>query len=329
MRSESFMAERQVLDSAGLDLDDRDNAVVVEYAAYSLGEYAARWDLPMGPGEMAVSDTRAVTESGVFSIAAVPFRTSVDAVYDHAKYFAVSHESFPMPDNGSLEFSVDIAATTPGTQPGRVVHGAYTDTPDGARPYAQSTSEAQQAALMFNMTNVETNQVFDWFVAGSSAFALIERLPSSVTNPKLAASDPGYVGLDRAYTQIVKSASLSPGGTHTFTIRYTRSATRSTVEYLLDGNLFATVDHVGIPLDTQGVAYTGPFPSYKQAPGEELKDRMRTFTIGHGLYNVLDPFPFQHADAPELAVSVPMTERLFGQGAQGAFSHFEVRTVAD
>jgi hypothetical protein len=56
---------------------------------------------------------------------------------------------------------------------------------------------------------------------------------------------------------------------------------------------------------------------------------MDTFTIGHGLYNVLDAFPFQHPAAPELAVSVPITERLFGQGAQGRFTNFEVTTASD
>jgi hypothetical protein len=306
-----------------------ETTAIIDYDSHSLDEYAAKWDTPMGLGEMAVNGTRTVTEDGVVSLAAVPFQTGADAVFDHAKYFAVSHESFAMPQNGSLQFSVDIKAGTPGTQPRRVIHGSYTDTPDGARPYAASVIEGQQAALMLNMTNVEANQLFDWFVSGNEAFALIERLPSNITNPALAASDPDYVGLDRAYTQIVKSAPIGPGETHNYAIRYTRNATESSVEYFLDGDLFARVDHVGIPLDTQGVVYTGTYPSYDGAPGEELKDRMKTFLIGHGLYSVLDAFPFQHPDAPEQAVSVPMAERLFGQGAEGTFSTFEVTTAAD
>jgi uncharacterized protein DUF6081 len=322
------MTESQIAPSGHSTLNDSGSTVVVDYDSHSSAEYAGRWDFPMGPGEPAVSDTRKVTGDGVVSIAAVPFQTGTDAIFDHAKYFAVSHDSFAMPGNGSLEFSVDIEAATPGTQPGRVIHGSYTDTPDGARPYAEPTLEGQQAALMFNMTNAQTGQIFDWFVSGSSVFALIERLPSNVTNPSLPAGDPHYVGLNRAYTQIVKSATIRPGQTRHYAIRYTRNVAQSSVEYLLDGELFARVDHVGIPLDTQGAAYTGVYPSYHSAPGEELKDRMDTFMIGHGLYSVLDAFPFQHPGAPELAVSIPIAERLFGQGAQGQFSKFEVTTIS-
>jgi hypothetical protein len=299
------------------------------YDAHSLEEYATKWVNPMGLGEMAINDTRKVSADGVISLSAVPFQTGADAISDHAKYYAVSRDAFPMPESGSLEFSVEIAAATPGTEPGRVMHGSYTGPPDGGRPYAQPTIEGQQAALMFNMTNLETGQLFDWFVSGRSAFALIERLPSILTSPALAASDPAYVGLDRMYTQIVKSAPLAPGETHTFAIRYTRNATRSSVEYVLDGDLFARVDHVGIPLDVQGADYTGVYPSYEGAHGEELGHRMDTFIIGHGLFNVLDAFPFQHPDAPGLAVSIPMSERLFGQGAQGTFSNFEITTTTD
>jgi hypothetical protein len=306
-----------------------DAATIIRYDSHSLDEYKTKWVTPMGLGEMAVNDTRQVSGDGVVGVAAVPFQTGADAVFDHAKYFAVSHELFAMPQNGSVQFAVDIEARTPGTQPERVIHGSYTDTPDGKRPYEASVIEGQQAALMFNMTNVETDQLFDWFVSGTQAFALIERLPSNVTNPALAASDPTYVGLDRAYTQIVKSAAIAPHETHHYAIRYTRNATRSSVEYFLDRDLFARVDHVGIPLDTQGAAYTGTYPSHDGAAGEELKDRMNTFAIGHGLYSVLDAFPFQHPDAPADAVSVPMSERLFGQGAEGQFSTFEVTTTSD
>jgi len=110
------------------------------YDAHSLEEYATKWVNNMDLGEMAINDTRKVSADGVISLSA---------------------------ESGSLEFSVDIAAATPGTEPGWVIHGSYTGTPDGGRPYAQSTIEGQQAALMFNMTNVETGQLFDWFVSGS------------------------------------------------------------------------------------------------------------------------------------------------------------------
>jgi hypothetical protein len=307
----------------------RKAAEIVTYDSHSPLDYAAKWDTPMGLGEMALHDTRQVDRDGTISLGAVPFQTGADAVFDHAKYFAVSHDMFAMPQDGSLRFSVDIAANTPGTKPGRVIRGHYTDTPDGGRPYAQSLMEAQQAALVLNMTNVETNQLFDWFVSGQQAFALIERLPSHMTNPTLSPGDPGYVGLDLAYTQIVKATAIAPGGGHNYAIRYTRDETQSFVEYLLDGDLFARVDHVGVPLDAQRAQYTGTYPSQAGARGEELRDRMDTFVIGHGLFNVLDPFPFQHPDAPAQAVSIPLTERLFGQGAEGTFRSFEITTVGD
>jgi hypothetical protein len=77
------------------------------------------------------------------------------------------------------------------------------------------------------------------------------------------------------------------------------------------------------------VQYTGVYPSYHNAPGEELGPTMSTFVVAHGLYNVLDAFPFQHPDAPELAVSIPMTERLFGQGVRAEFSNLTVTTIPD
>jgi hypothetical protein len=213
------------------------SAVVTAYDSHDLYEYATKWDQPMGPGEPAVAESRTVSHDGVISIAAVPFTTGVDAVFDHAKYFAVSHEQFSMPKSGSLEFSVDMAAATPGTEPGRVIHGTYTDSSLGQRVYAHPTLEGQQAALMFNVSNMETNQLFDWFVSGSSVFVLIERLPSAATNPSLRVGSEGYVGLDKAYTQIVRSAPVSPGDTHSYAIRYTRNENQSSVEYLLDGDL--------------------------------------------------------------------------------------------
>jgi len=306
-----------------------ESPAIIHYDSHSIEEYTAKWDTPMGLGEMAFNDTRKVTEDGVVSMSAVPFQAGADAVFDHAKYFAASHELFPMPESGSVEFSADIAAVTPGTEPGRVIHGSYNDSPGGDRPYAEPTLEGQQAAFMFNVTNMETSQLFDWFVSGSSAFALIERLPSVANNPTLNRDDPAYVGLDKAYTQIITSVTLEPGTTHTYVIRYKRNAAQSSVEFLLDGDVRARVDHVGIPLDRQEVEYTGVYPSYQDAPGEELGPRMNTFVIAHGLYNVLDAFPFQHPDAPELAVSVPMSERLFGQGAQAEFGNLTVTTVSD
>ncbi len=292
---------------------------VEKYGWTNASEYNAAWSAPYGPGEGTTTfKTNAIT------VDAAPFTTGADfSVFDHLKYIRISSRSFSVPTSGSLEFSVDIDTTTPGPQPGRVVHGcygpggSYTSTSNPcSQPYAQPTMEGQQAGVVLNMVNFQTGQLFDWFVSSGHVFALIERLPSTVTG------SPG-VGLDKAYTQIVKEAPIS-GRKHNVSIRYTRGPGVSSVDYFLDHKPFAHVDHVGVPLDQQPVPYTGTYPSL--GAGEELN--LDSFVIGHGLFSLLDAFPFQHPDRPDLSVSIPISERLFGQGAIGTFKDFTVTTKA-
>lgn len=295
----------------------RPTTTVVKYGWKSAAEYNARWDDSFGPGE----GTQSIANNAV-TVAAAPFTTSADfSVFDHLKYIRISSKSFDVPDTGSLEFAVDITAETPGTQPGRVIHGCYG--PPGswqvgqpcAQPYAQVVNEGQQAGVVLNMVNFETGQLFDWFVSGNQLFALIERLPTTVTG------SPG-VGLDKAYTQIIKVVSVTPGTKHKLAIRYSRGPGKSYVEYFLNEKLFVRVDHVGIPLDKQGVPFTGYAPSL--GAGEELS--LDSFVIGHGLFSLLDAFPYQHSERPDLSVSIPISERIFGQGAIGTWKNFQVTT---
>lgn len=167
------------------------------------------------------------------------------------------------------------------------------------------------------MINFATGQLFDWFISEHEAFALIERLPSNVTGS-------GAVGLERAYTQIIKSTPVDPKKKYLVSIRYSRGPGLSRVEYFLDNRSFATVDNVGMLLDVQGVPYTGVYPSY--GAGEALAPSLGSFQIGHGLFSLLDAFPFQDPDRPDLSVSKPISERLFGQGAIGTFKDFKVIT---
>jgi hypothetical protein len=288
---------------------------------YSLADYQAKWSNPYGPGEMAVDDTRSFAR-GAFKVSAVPFRTGADfSVFDHLKYIAISNKSFAVPASGSLEISSTIKASTPGTEPGRVVHGTYVQT--GA-PYAEPTLEGQQAGVVMNVIDFSTGQLFDWFVSGGTAFALIERLPSNVTG-NASPGSPDYVGREKMYTQIIKEIPASPGA-HTVSIRINRDVDGSSVDYFFDGRLVAHVDDIGVPLDVQGVPYTGIYPSL--GAGEDLGARTNDVVIGHGLFSLLDAFPFQHPEAPELSVSIPLSERLFGQGAVGTFDDFRVKTVA-
>jgi hypothetical protein len=307
-------------------------ATRVDYDSKGPGEYAEKWANIYGPLELAAGGTMSVEQSGEVTISAEPFHVGADySVYDHLKYIAVSTQAFDVPEVGSLTFSVDIEAATSGTQASRAIRGCYgaggsfTDVnAPCSQPYTGHPLEGQQAGVVLNMINFATGQLFDWFVSGSQVFALVERLPSNVTNPALAPADPGYVGLEKAYTQIIKAEAIKPGSKQRVSIRYTRGLGLSRVEYFLNGSLFAAVDNVGVPLDVQGVPFTGIYPSYGH--GEPLADELDSFVIGHGLFSLLDAFPFQHPERPDLSVSIPMSERLFGQGATGSFKHFEVVT---
>jgi hypothetical protein len=298
----------------------------IKYDATNVAEYLDKWANIYGPLELASGHdgTISVTPHGT-TVSAVPFDIGADySVFDHLKYIGVSKESFDVPQNGSLEFSADMTAETPGTQDGRVVHGCYGPsfsytalTQPCAQPFMQVVRQGQQAGVVLNMINFETGQLFDWFLSGDTAFALIERLPSNVTG------SPG-TGLDLAYTQIIKQVSVKPGKKHNMAIRYTRGPGQSYVEYFLDGQLFTRIDNVGVPLDKQHVDFTGYAPSLGN--GEPLQAHLNSFVIGHGLFSLLDAFPYQHPDAPQLSVSIPLSERLFGQGAIGTWDKFVVTT---
>ena len=311
--------------------------------AYTLADYALKWSNPYGLGEMALTDTRNFS-GGTFNVSAVPFRVGADfSVFDHLKYIAISNEIFPVPDKGQVTFSSEIAAQTPGAIPGLTMHGVYgppftwlspySPPPPGFAPYSEPVMEGQQAGVVMNMIDFCTGQLFDWFVAGNTAFTLIERLPTNVTGNTSNPFCPGasYVGREKMYTQIIDEVTVAPGVPHTVSIRYT--AKQNVVEYFLDGKRISRVANVGVPLDVQGVSYTGVYPSL--GPGEDLTGKIGAFAIGHGLFSLLDAFPYQHPEAPELSVSIPLGDstaggagkaRLFGQGAIASFDDFTVTT---
>ena len=65
--------------------------------------------------------------------------------------------------------------------------------------------------------------------------------------------------------------------------------------------------------------------------GEDLKDKLDSFAIGHGTFSLLDAFPYQWCEpgfpaACALSVSIPVSERLFGQGVRAHFDNFVVTT---
>src|SRR5712692_10019017 len=271
---------------------------------------------------MVVEDTRQFDNHSL-SISATPFRTGKDSsVADHGKYMALSKRVFVVPEVGSITVSMEIAAETPGTAQGHVVHGTYVQS--GA-PYSATVLQGQQAAATLHVIDFATGQLFDWFVSGNTAFPLIERLPSSVTG------SAEHVGTDKMYTQIIDEVPIAAGVPHTVAIRYSRDRHESLVEYFLDGKRVSKVDHVGIPLDRQRVKYSGIYPSL--GPGELLRDKMNAVVIAYGLFSLLDAFPFQHPEAPALNVTIPLKERLFGQDARARFANvvvtIEDKTVKD
>ncbi len=289
---------------------------------YGLAEYAARWNNIYGPGEMVIEDTRRFAD-GVFSVAAAPFRTGVDkSVLDHIKYFAVSRQTFAPPKRGSLMLQATIEALTPGVERGRIVRGIYGPSGGGptGTPYSAMLLDAQQASVTLHLIDFETGQLFDWLVSERVAMCLVERLPSSVTGSSI------NVGSDRMHTQIIMEHTLTPGP-HTYGIRFSRGVTQPGVEFLLDGAVVSRVEKVGVPLDWQGKLYTGRWPA--MGPGEDLTDRINSFAIGHGLFSLLDAFPFQYETAPEESISIPLDQRLFGQGAIGKFQNFEIQLAPE
>jgi hypothetical protein len=321
------------------------NKTVVVYDDFSSGNNA-KWSTPYGPGETAIGgvDHQETFPSGTENVRAVPFETGYDySVYDHLKYMEVSNAAFSVPSHGSVEFSSDMTAQTPGTITPLVQHGVYgpsgtwTDPsqppPSGFAPYQANVLQGQEAGVVMNMVDFCTGQLFDWFLAGNTAFTLIERLPTNVTlnttNPNCPGA--GYVGRDKMYTQIIDEVNAG-SGPHHVSISY--SANQNAVEYRLDGKLISRVNDVGIPLDKQHVKFTGTYPSL--GPGENLKGKIGSFAIGHGLFSLIDAFPFQHPEAPELSVSIPVGNanpadagkaRLFGQGADGTWDNFTVTTI--
>lgn len=319
------------------------NKTVVVYDDFSSGNNS-KWSTPFGPGETAINDAdhQLTFPNGTERVRAVPFETGADfSVFDHLKYIEVSNSLFAAPSKGSVEFSADITAQTPGTITPLTQQGVYgpsgTWTDPSAPPrepdYHANVLEGQQAGVVLNMVDFCTGQLFDWFLTGSTAFTLIERLPTNVTgntsNPNCPGAD--FVGRSTMYTQIVDEVKIS-GGTHNVSIRY--SVKQNSVEYRLDGKLVTRVENVGIPLDKQGVKYTGIYPSL--GPGESLAGKINSFSIGHGLFSLIDAFPYQHPESPELSVSIPVgtsnpadagRARLFGQGADGTWDNFIVTTI--
>lgn len=291
-------------------------------SGYGVSSYDSKWTMPYGRLSLDAGGTQSFA-GGKETVDAAPFRIGADfSVYDHLKYMGVATKAFAVPAKGSVTFESTITALTPGTDPGRVVTGTYMHS--GA-PYAAPTIEAQQAGVVMNVVDFCTGQLFDWFVTSTTAVPLIERLPTNVTANTSNPNCPGakHVGADLMYTQLIREIPIQPGVPQRVGITYERGGS---VIYTLNGIKVAKVQKVGVPLDVQGVPFlTDTYPSL--GPGEQVDSQISSLSLAHGLFSLIDAFPFQHPDAPSLSVSVPMEQRLFGQGAIGSWDDFTVTTL--
>jgi hypothetical protein len=137
------------------------------------------------------------------------------------------------------------------------------------------------------------------------------------------------------YTQIIREVPVPAERWHHLDIALSRHDAEAWVDYFLDHQLIAHVEKIGIPLDKQGVPFTGIYTSV--GDGELVADQLDSVRFGHGLFSLLDAFPFQHPEAPDLSVSIPVGDasnrgaagraRLFGQGAGGSFGNFTTLTI--
>ena len=165
------------------------------------------------------------------------------------------------------------------------------------------------------MIDFTTGQLFDWFVSGSTAFALVERLPATVVGSPLAGTR------DTMYTQIVKEVPISDGP-HQVAITFFRDAGKSYVDFVLDGKRIARVEKVGVPLDVQRRAFTGIYPSLGPASNSATRSiRSASGTVCSACSTRSRSSTRTHRSS---ACRSRSASGLFGQGAGATFGDFIV-----
>lgn len=238
---------------------------------------------------------------GRLQLAANPFTISGDAVGDAPKYYAQSAANFDLPAVGSLSVRAEIEARTSGVDPGHVVPTA-----------GRALLEGQHASATLHLIDLhQTGLVLDWLVSETRAFVLYERL-------QLPSVAPAH-----AFTQIVAEFEVDPGSSHMYEIRYKRRADGGDeAHWLLDSEPQATFGELGIPLDAPARhdrRAIGVYPS--RGSGEPLAGKLTSFSVAHGLFSLVGEFPFTE-------ISIPATERIFGQGIEASFGPVSVERSA-
>ncbi|MFT4937936.1 MAG: hypothetical protein ACI88A_000958 [Paraglaciecola sp.] len=76
-----------------------------------------------------------------------------------------------------------------------------------------------------------------------------------------------------------------------------------------------------------------PITDPSQGPGEVLKKRMDTLIMGHGIFSLLDVFPYQQEAGPSVTIPVgplppnpdgSVSTRLWGQGVNATYDNAKV-----
>jgi hypothetical protein len=158
-------------------------------------------------------------------------------------------------------------------------------------------------------------------VSSSAAGVRDRNVAGNVTNPDCR--DATEVGIDTMYTQIIREVPVNPDVWHHVDIALTRHNGSAWADYFLDHQPMAHVADVGIPLDKQGASFTGTYPSV--GSGERVAGQLDSVRFGHGLFSVLDAFPFP-VGSPS-ARGAAGRVRLFGQGATASFDNFATLTI--
>ena len=320
---------------------------VVDYDSHDATQYAARWVNPYGPLDGVVPQ---VDASGAVTLSDVPFKPGTDfSVFDHLKYIGISTQTFTVPKVGTVTFEVDIAASTPGATAGHVVHGVYGPPGPGASPTRRPAlhrdgargpaggGRAQHDRLLHRpaLRLVRLRRV--GVPAHRATAHLRDRQHEQPRLPRRHGGRPRQ-GLHPDHQEHPAHAGPDPPR------RDLLLAQRRSVQRRLRTRRAGRRDghqrrHPARPAGQQ-VRLDRHLPLVGQ--GEKLADQINSLSIGHGLFSLLDAFPFQYgcspattspgagACSPESAaysVSLSPAERSFGQGAEGVFSGFRVTTT--
>ncbi len=168
-----------------------------------------------------------IIQDGFLRVAAVPYTRHHDTVQilDNAKHMYFSSRTFAAPPEGSITFSLDIAAT--------VVNGVPGDIYDGY--------------VSVNVLDFTTGAALDFFVGNDTVATVYGKLPFPGVPDVAPAHGPRYFCL----FEEIRDAT-APGQLHHYDITYDAAADR--VTYFIDGKLVRAYSNVPVKLGAMTLA---------------------------------------------------------------------------